>query len=113
MIRHHLLRFLQQYLGGRMRDTLPHPEQLALPSFRSLRRDFQNTRRYTCSALVILLLSPSLLLAQNSSTASLAGTVKDSSGAVVPGAVVTVRTLATENGLGPSGYERRSSWASA
>lgn len=44
----------------------------------------------------LLLLSASMLPAQNSSTSSLAGAVTDPSGAVISGAVVTVRNLSTQ-----------------
>src|SRR5438309_1830494 len=46
-------------------------------------------------ATVSLIVFPSLSLAQTSTNASISGTVRDASGAVVPGAQVTVRNTDT------------------
>ncbi|MGD0964869.1 MAG: carboxypeptidase-like regulatory domain-containing protein [Candidatus Acidiferrales bacterium] len=51
----------------------------------------------SCAAMILLsLVSSPVVLGQSSSTGALTGTVKDSSGAVVPNATVTATSLATD-----------------
>lgn len=50
----------------------------------------------TGCSVILLLLSPVPVLAQNQSTSALTGTVTDSSGAVVPGVAVDARNLSTQ-----------------
>src|SRR5688572_15112450 len=69
----------------RMRSEVPHM------------LDITRTSRCLLGSSVAWLLAGSIAFAQGASTASIAGTVRDSSGSVLPG--VTVTSTQTETGL--------------